>query len=103
MPSDLYNDIEPRRGIGSPIDQKARYLERRSRCCIHVMGDVKLSDETLAELESVAPAAATFLIAKRQAEHVYMSEPPFDDKTRRIAAKAADYISNRVNSGDCAR
>ncbi len=80
------------------IDQKTRYLESRSRAA-YVMGDAKLSDETLAKLESVAPAAATFLIAKRRAEHVYMSEPPFDDKTRRIAAEAADYISNRVNTG----
>lgn len=97
MPSDLYNDIDLDEDWVS-IDQKARYLERRSRAA-SIMGDAKLSDETLVELESVAPAAATFLIAKRQAEPIYMSEPPFDDKTRKIAAKAADYISNRVNSG----
>ncbi len=97
MSSDLYNDIDLDEDWVS-IDQKARYLERRSRAA-SIMGDAKLSDETLAELESVAPAAATFLIAKRQAEPVYTSEPPFDEKTRRIAAKAADYISNRVNAG----
>ena len=97
MPSDLYTDSDLDVDLVS-IDQKARYLERRSRAA-SVMGDAKLNDETLAELESVAPAAATFLIAKRRAEHVYMSEPPFNDKTRRIAAKAADYISSRVDAG----
>ena len=96
-PSDLSEDSDPDEGL-VVLDQKARYLERRSRVA-SVMGDAKLSDETLAELESVAPAAATFLIAKRRAEHVYISEPPFDDKIRRVAAKAADYISSRVNAG----
>ncbi len=95
--SDLYKDIDIDEDWVS-IDQKARYLERRSRVA-SIMDDAKLSEDTLAELESVAPAAATFLIAKHQAEQVYMSEPPFDDKTRSIAAKSADYISNRVNSG----
>ena len=96
-PSDLSEDSDPDEGL-VVLDQKARYLERRSRVA-SVMGDAKLSDETLAELESVAPAAATFLIAKRRAEHVYISEPPFDNKIRRVAAKAADYISSRVNAG----
>ena len=96
-PSDLHEDSDPDEGL-VVLDQKARYLERRSRVA-SVMGDAKLSDETLAELESVAPAAATFLIAKHQAEHVYMSEPPFDDKIRGIAAKAADYIYSKVNAG----
>ena len=59
----------------------------------------RLSDETLIELESVAPAAATFLMAKRWTEPVDMSEPPFDDKTRKIATRTADYISNRVKKG----
>ena len=97
MPSDLLGDSDPDEGLVS-LDQKARYLERRSRVT-YVMGDVKLSDESLAELESVAPAAATFLIAKRRAENIYTGEPPFDDSTRRIAAEAADYISSRVNAG----
>lgn len=97
MPSDLHKDRDLDEDL-VPIDQRARYLERRSRAA-YVMGDVKLDDKTLAELESVAPAAATFLIAKRRAEHVDMNEPPFDDKTRGIAAKAADYISSRVAAG----
>ena len=97
MPSNLRKDSEPDEELIS-LDQKTRYLERRSDVT-HVMGNTKMSDETLDELESVAPEAATFLIAKRQAEHVYTSEPPFDDKTRRIAAEAADYISNRVRAG----
>ena len=97
MPTDSSDDSKPDQGL-VPVDQKTRYLERRSGVA-GVMGDVKLSDETLAELESVAPAAATYLIAKRQAEHVYMSEPPFDDETRKIAAKVANYISSRFNAG----
>lgn len=96
-PSDSNDDSDPGQGL-VPVDQKARYLERRSEVA-RVMGDVKLSDGTLAELESVAPAAATFLIAKRRAERVYMSEPPFDDETRRIAAKVANYMSSRFNAG----
>ena len=97
MSSDLPEYRDPDEGLAA-LDQKTRYLGRRSRIA-DVMGDAKLSDETLAELENIAPAAATFLIAKRQAEQVYMSEPPFDDKIRKIAAKAADYISRRVNKG----
>ena len=96
-PNTLHKDSDPDEGLVA-LDQKARYLERRSRVA-SVIGDAKLSDETLAELESVAPAAATFLIAKRRAEHVYMSKPPFDEKTRKSAAKAADYISSRANAG----
>ena len=97
MPSDLDNDIDLDEDLVS-IDQKARYLENRSRVA-SIMEDAKLNDETLVKLESVAPEAATFLIAKRQAEPVYMSEPPFDDRIRRIATQAADYISNRIHSG----
>ena len=97
MSSDLYKDRDLDEDLVS-IDQKTRYLESRSRAA-YVMEDAKLNDETLVKLESVAPEAATFLIAKRRAEHVYMSEPPFDDKTRGIAAEAADYISSRANTG----
>lgn len=97
MSGDLYKDRDLDEDLVS-IDQKTRYLESRSRAA-YVMGDTKLSDETLIKLENIAPEAATFLIAKRRAEHVYMSEPPFDDKTRGIAAEAADYISSRANTG----
>ena len=97
MPSDLDNDIDLDEDLVS-IDQKARYLENRSRVAF-IMEDAKLNDETLVKLESVAPEAATFLIAKRQAEPVYMSEPPFDDRIRKIAKNAADYISKRISSG----
>ena len=96
-PNTLHKDSDPDEELVA-LDQKARYLARRSRVA-SVIGDAKLGNETLTELEIIAPAAATFLIAKRRAEHVYMSEPPFDDKTRGIAAKAADYISSRVNAG----
>lgn len=97
MTSDLPEYSDPDEGLVA-LEQKARYLERRNRIA-DVMGDAKLSDETLDELESIAPAATTFLIAKRQAEPVDMSDPPFDDKMCRIAAKAADYIYSRVNTG----
>ena len=97
MPSDLDNDIDLDEDLIS-VDQKARYLERRSSVA-SIMEDAELNDETLIKLENEAPEAATFLIAKRQAEPVYMSEPPFDDRIRRIAMNAANYISNRVNSG----
>ena len=93
MLRDSHEDSDPDEG-STALDQRTRYLERRSRVA-HVMGDVELGDGTLAELESVAPAAATFLIARRRAEHVDMSEPPFDDRTREIAAKAASYIASR--------
>ena len=97
MPSNLHKDSEPDEELIS-LDQKTRYLERRSDVT-HVMGNTTMSNETLDELESVAPTAATFLIAKRRAEPVYESDPPFDYKTRGIAAEAADYISNRVKAG----
>ena len=96
-PSDSHKDKDLDEDLVS-MDQRARYLERRSRAA-YVMGDAKLDDETLAKLERISPAAATFLIAKRRAEHVDMNEPPFDDKTREIAENAADYISNRAAAG----
>ena len=97
IPNDFQEYTDPDEGMVA-LDQKTRYLERRSRVA-DIMGDAKLSDATLIELESVAPAATTFLMAKRWTEPVDMSEPPFDDKTRKIAAQAADYISNRVKKG----
>ena len=93
---DLNEDIDLDEG-SVLLDQKARYLERRSRAA-SVMGDAKLNDETLTKLESVAPAAATYLIAKRRAEHVDLSNPPFDDRTRRIAGEAADYIDSQLST-----
>ncbi len=97
MPSDLPEYTDPDEGEGAS-DQKTRYLKRRSSVA-DIMGDSKLSDETLIELEKIAPAAATFLMAKRWTEKLDTSEPPFDDKTRKIATRTADYISRRVNAG----
>ena len=79
-------------------NEKARYLERRSRVA-YAIGDARLNDETLRELEGLVPAAATFLVARRLAEQVDASLPPLDNRTRGIAAEAADYISNRVDAG----
>ena len=97
IPNDFQEYADPDEG-GGASEQKTRYLERRSSVA-DIMGDAKLSDETLIELESVAPAAATFLMAKRWTEPVDRSEPPFDDKTRKIVARTADHISNRVKKG----
>ena len=97
VPSASYGDDDPD-DLAADLDQKERYLARRSKVA-HVMGDQELGDKTLAELESTAPAAAIFLIARRQAEPVYKIESPFDDKTRKIAAQAADYISDRADVG----
>ena len=80
------------------LDHKVQYLKRRKRVA-DVIGDAKMSEETLAQLESVAPEAATFLIARGRVRQMDMSKPPFDDKTREIAAKAADYISSRIDEG----
>ena len=97
IPNDLQEDSDLDEGLAAS-DQKTKYLERRSRVA-DIMGDAKLSDETLIELENIAPAAATFLMAKRWTEKLDTSEPPFDDKTRKIAAQAADYISSRIKKG----
>ena len=97
IPNDLQEDSDLDEGLAAS-DEKTRYLKRRSSVA-DIMGDAKLSDETLIELESVAPAAATFLMAKRWTEKLDTSEPPFDDRTRKIAAQAADYISSRIKKG----
>ena len=75
------------------INQRARYLERRSNVS-RSMGDMQLDQKSLLELQRVAPAAAVYLIARRRAERVYLSDPPFDDDTRKVAGDVADYISS---------
>lgn len=95
-PDDSQEDSDPDEGLIAP--DQTKYLERRSRVA-SALGDSNMNDETLAALEGIAPAAATFLIARRRAEPVYGSEPPFDEKTRSIAAKAADYLSGRNGAG----
>lgn len=95
-PDGLQEDSDPDEGLIAP--DQTKYLERRSRVA-YALGDSNMNDETLAALEDAAPEAATFLIARRQAELVDRSEPPFDAKTRSIAAKAADYLSGRNDDG----
>ncbi len=95
-PNGLQEDSGPDEGSVAP-NQKD-YLKRRTRVA-YALGDARMSNETLAALESVAPEAATFLIARRQAEAVYGSAPPFNGETRSIAAKAADYLSGRNDAG----
>lgn len=92
----LQEDSDPDEGLIAP--DQTKYLERRSRVA-YALGDSNMNDETLAALEDAAPEAATFLIARRRAEPVDRSEPPFDAETRSIAAKAADYLSGRNDAG----
>ncbi len=92
-----FDDKDHDEGMAT-IDQKARYLERRSRIAIAI-GNSKMEDETLAELESISSSAVTFLVAKRKAERIYFAEPPFNNQNRQIAKDAADYITNRADSG----
>lgn len=95
-PDGLQEDSDPDEGLIAP--DQTKYLERRSRVA-YALGDSNMNDETLAALEDAAPEAATFLIARRRAEPVDRSEPPFDEETRSIAAKAADYLSGRNDAG----
>ncbi len=95
-PDGLQENSDPDEGLIA-LDQ-TKYLERRSRVA-YALGDSNMNDETLAALEDAAPEAATFLIARRRAEPVDRSEPPFDAKTRSIAEKAADYLSARNDAG----
>ena len=96
MPNASHEDSDPDDSV--TVDQRTRYLESRESAAA-VLRDIGLRDETLGKLESVAPAAATFLIARRRAEQVYSSDPPFDAQTRESAREAADYIDHRVNGG----
>ena len=94
---DLQQEIDPEAELMA-ASQRARYLQLRSSVA-YTLRDTKLADQTLRELERVAPAAATFLIARRDAEQALATEPPLHCKARKIAAMAADYISNRVDTG----
>ena len=85
-------------GTVGDTQQVTRYLERRSRIA-HAIGDSQLDEGTLHDLEQVAPTAATFLIARRIADSLYTDEPLPEQKTRSIAAQAADYISARADTG----
>lgn len=71
-----------------------KFLKRRVRVA-QSMDDKDLSAVALRELEKVAPAAATFLIARDRAKAIYESEPPFDANIRSIAANVADFLSER--------
>ena len=93
---DIREDSVPEDGV-TP-DQRVRYLERRS-VAAHVMRDRSLDDDSLRELERMAPAAVTYLIARRRAEPLDATEPPLHRELRQIAASAADYISSRVDAG----
>ena len=80
------------------VDQKRRYLERRARVA-HAVGDQRLDDKTLRELDGVAPATSTYLVARHEAAGLYDADLGSDDEMRHVAGNVADYISGRVDSG----
>lgn len=75
-------------------DQRARYYERKGKAG-DLVGNGQLSSEALAELEGVAPAAASFLVARRMAESLETADEPYAPANRAVARHAADYISGR--------
>ncbi len=75
-------------------DQLARYYERKAKAG-DLAGNAQLSSEAMAGLEGVAPAAASFLIARRMAEPLATADEPYSPAERAIAQQAADYISGR--------
>ena len=88
-------------------DQLARYFERKAKAG-DLAGDARLSFEAMAGLESFAPAAASFLIARRMAEPLETAAEPYSRVERAIAQQAAEYISGRrdretANDPRCAR
>ena len=95
--ADLHATLDLAEGLEFGGSQQIRYLERR-KSVADVMDNSPLGDEALARLENVAPAVATFLIARQKAEIVDTEEPPFNEGTRQVAMETADYISKRANS-----
>lgn len=75
-------------------DQRSRYYERKTKAG-DLVGNAQLSSEALASLEGVAPAAASFLIARRLAEPLDEAVEPYGAKQRRIARDAADFLAGR--------
>jgi hypothetical protein len=96
--ADLYAALDLADSSMLTANQQVRYYERRARVAA-VIKDRDLSIEALAKLESAAPAAATFLIATRQAEPIDTVEPPFDERTRELAGATADFLSARAAGG----
>lgn len=75
-------------------DQRARFYERKSKAG-DVIGNAQLSSEAIAGLEGVAPAAASFLIARRMAEPLETADESYSAAERAVARQAADYLSSR--------
>ena len=80
------------------VHQRSRYLSRRSQVA-GIMGNADLEREALAELERVAPEAATFLEARRRAEPFYGAEHPLSSHVCDAVGDAADYITARAEAG----
>ena len=77
---------------------RVRYLGRLSKIAA-TMDNAKLEREALAELDRVAPEAATLLEARRRAEPFYEAEQPFGPQVCDAAGNAANYIAARTDSG----
>ena len=92
--ADIYAglDLVDVEALGS--DQRARYYERKAKAG-NSIGNAQLSTEAIAGLEVVAPAAASFLIARRMAESLETGNQPYTAAERAVSRKAADYLSGR--------
>jgi hypothetical protein len=82
-------------------DQQVRYFDRQARVAATI-GDHELSATALKHLETIAPAAATFLIARQMAAPLDEAQPPYAADHRRLAGAAADYIASREATTDVA-
>lgn len=82
----------------STPNQTVRYLKRRSRVA-HAVGDQRLDEDTLRDLERVAPAAVTYIVARRKADKLYTDALRNDREIREVAGNAAEYMSRRSDSG----
>lgn len=92
--ADLYDglDIVDVAGLGS--NQLERYYDRKSKVGESI-GDANLTMSAIQALESVAPAAAAFLVARQMAAPLDEITGGYDNDQRRIAAAAANYLAIR--------
>lgn len=104
--ADLYAglDIVDVAGLGN--DQLVRYYDRKSKIA-ETIADANLLESAIVALESVAPAAAAFLVTRRMSEPLDQVTGAYDSDQRRIAAEAAAYLSSRssevIDDARCAR
>lgn len=92
--ADIYASLDSVNPEALEADQQARYYQRKEKVG-HLIGDVRLSSDAIEDLEAVAPAAASFLIARRMADPLDVADEPYAADERATARRAADYLSNR--------